>query len=433
VSGWGVEDMSKEIVADIGQEMIKVGVIEDGELVELYIEKRLSESAVGNIYKGKVANVLKGMQAAFVNIGLEKNAFLYFGDIKRDNLDDGEIIERMDVVSISDLLKPGQDVVVQVTKDPMGTKGARVTTNISIAGRFLVLMPMVDSIGISRKIEDETERERLKKLVNEIKKQPYGAIIRTAAEGCTKEELEEDWDNLTRLWEDIKKRSKDLKSPSLIYKEMDFLLRIARDIFTADVEKFHVNEKEAWERLKEYFKNISPKFEEKIVFYENRLELFKYFNMEKEIEKALSRKVWLKSGGYIVIDKTEALTVIDVNTGKYIGSIDLENTVLTTNLEAAREIARQIRLRDIGGIIIIDFIDMASEEHKKKVLEYLNMLFKKDRNKTQILDITALGLVEVTRKKIRQSIDEILGNTCPYCDGNGKIIYYGNKNSPRCI
>lgn len=425
--------MPKEIVADVGKELIKVGVVEDGELVELYIEKRLNESIVGNIYKGRVANVLKGMQAAFINIGLDKNAFLYVGDIKRDMVDDGEIFEKFDAFSINEMLRPGQDVVVQVIKDPIGTKGARVTTNITLAGRFLVLMPLVDNVGISRRIEDERERERLKTIINDIKVPPYGVIVRTAAEACTKEELEEDLKYLIRLWKDIKKSAKNLKSPALIYKDMDFLLRIARDIFTNEVAKFHVNEKGAYEKIIDYCNNIAPEFKEKVVFYENRLDLFKYFNIEKEIEKALSKKVWLKSGGYIVIDKTEALTVIDVNTGKYIGSVDLEDTVLTTNLEAAKEIAKQVRLRDIGGIILIDFIDMASEEHKRKVLEYLDAQFKKDRTKTQILDITALGLVEVTRKKIRQSIYEILGKVCPYCEGSGKIISYSNQNCPPCI
>jgi len=418
--------MSKEIVVDVDNDQIRVAVLEDRELVELYIDKINSERVVGNIYKGKVANVLPGMQAAFVDIGLGKNSFLYVGDVngglELKTSDDDEIIEKLKKVSIRDVLKVGQETLVQVVKEPTGSKGARVSTNITLPGRYLVLMPMVDYIGISRRIEDEEERNRLKALADEIRPPHMGVIVRTVAEGVGKEELQADIEMLLQKWQGILQKQKDCVPPKLIYKEMNLTARIARDLFTPEVNKFYINSTSEYEKLMEHLTFSSPALKDRVSIYRGKENIFEYFNIESEIDRALQRKVWLKCGGYIVIDKTEALTVIDVNTGKFVGSVDLEDTVLKTNLEAAREIARQLRLRDIGGIIIIDFIDMTSQEHQKMVLSALAEELKKDRTKTHILGLTQLGLVEMTRKKVRQSLDEVLEKTCPYCDGKGRIL-----------
>lgn len=418
--------MSKEIVVDVDKDQIRVAVLEDRELVELYIEKINSERVVGNIYKGRVANVLPGMQAAFVDIGLEKNSFLYIGDVntgfESGNSYDDEVIEDLKRVSIKDVLRVGQDTLVQVIKEPIGSKGARVSTNITLPGRYLVLMPTVDYIGISRRIEDEEERNRLKALADEIRPQHMGVIVRTVAAGVGKEELEADMELLKYKWQNILQKQKDCKPPKLIYKDMNLTARIVRDLFTPEVSKFYINSTIEYEKVMEYLTFSSPALKDRVSIYRGQEDIFEYFNIESEIDRALQRKVWLKCGGYIVIDRTEALTVIDVNTGKFVGSVDLEDTVLKTNLEAAKEIARQLRLRDIGGIIIIDFIDMTSPEHQNMVLSALAEELKKDRTKTHILGLTQLGLVEMTRKKVRQSIDEVLQKTCPYCDGKGRIL-----------
>ncbi len=416
--------MSKEILADVDRDQIRIGVLEDRQLVEYYVEKTYEERVIGNIYKGKVANVLPGMQAAFVDIGLGKNAFLYVGDLNTYYLgsEDADVIESLKKTSIKDFLRVGQEVFVQVVKEPIGTKGARVSTNITLPGRYLVLMPTVDYIGISRRIEKEEERQRLKSLAEEIRPEHIGVIVRTVAEGKGIEDLKADMEYLKRLWNSIRMKQKGGKAPRLIYKDMDLLARIVRDIFTPEVNKFYVNTSYGYEKVSELASLISPSLKDRVSLYMGQEDIFEYFNIESETERALERKVWLKSGGYIVIDHTEALTAIDVNTGKFVGSIDLEDTVVKTNLEAAKEIAKQLRLRDIGGIIIIDFIDMDSQEHKKMVVDTLETELKKDRTKAHVLGITNLGLVEMTRKKVRQSLDEVLEKVCPYCEGRGKIL-----------
>ncbi|WP_422444579.1 Rne/Rng family ribonuclease [Thermoanaerobacterium sp. DL9XJH110] len=418
--------MSKEIVVDVDRDRIRVAVLEDRELVEIYVEKSYSERVVGNIYKGRVANVLPGMQAAFVDIGLGKNAFLYAGDINlhidAHSSEDEELIEGLKKMSINDMLKVGQDVLVQVVKEPIGTKGARVSTNITLPGRYLVLMPMVDYVGISRRIEREEERNRLKALAEEIRPPHMGLIVRTVAEGVGRDELKADMDFLKLQWNSIIQRQTGGTSPRLIYKDMNLIGRIVRDYFTREINKFYINDPGEYEKVMELLSVLSPSLRERVTLYRGQEEIFEYFNIESEIDRALQRKVWLKCGGYIVIDRTEALTVVDVNTGKFVGSIDLEDTVLKTNMEAAREIARQLRLRDIGGIIIVDFIDMASHEHQKMVISALEEELKKDRTRAHILGLTQLGLVELTRKKVRQSLDEVLEKVCPYCDGKGRIL-----------
>jgi len=418
-----MDGMKKEIVADVGNDEVRVGILEDGKLVEYFVERSAKGPLAGNIYKGKVANVLPGMQAAFVDIGLEKNAFLYAGDVNPESL--GSFDEHHDEweekLPIQEMLKPGQEILVQVVKEPIGTKGARVSTNITLAGRYLVLMPRIDYVGISRRIENEEERARLKALAEELRPSGMGVIVRTAAENIGEDDLKAEMDYLKTLWEDIKRKGLYSPAPRLVYRDMDLVERIVRDVFTPEVTRFYINKKEAYERVVAIVSAMAPGLEDKVTLHHSGADIFQYFDIPAEIEKALQRKVWLKSGGYIVIDRTEALTAIDVNTGKFTGNKDLEDTVLKTNLEAAREIARQIRLRDIGGIIIIDFIDMNSQEHKKMVLDALEAELKKDRTRTHILGITSLGLVEMTRKKVRQSLDEVLERVCPYCGGKGKI------------
>jgi len=413
--------MLKEIIADVARDQIRIGVLEDRQLVEYYVERTYDERVIGNIYKGKVANVLPGIQAAFVDIGLEKNAFLYIGDLNSCK-EDEDVFEGLTKTSIKDILRVGQEVLVQVVKESMGTKGARVSMNITLPGRYLVLMPTVDYVGISRRIESEAERQRLKLLAEEIRPRHMGVIVRTVAEGKGIEELKSDMEYLKRLWDNIRMKQKGGKAPRLIYKDMNLLARIVRDIFTPEVNKFYVNTSYGYEKVGELASCISPSLKDRVSLYMGQEDIFEYFNIESDAQRALERKVWLKSGGYIVIDHTEALTAIDVNTGKFVGSIDLEDTVVKTNLEAAREIAKQLRLRDIGGIIIIDFIDMNSQEHQKMVIDTLEAELKKDRTKAHVLGITNLGLVEMTRKKVRQSLDEVLEKICPYCEGRGRIL-----------
>ena len=331
--------MSKEILADVDRDQIRIGVLEDRQLVEYYVERTHDERVIGNIYKGKVANVLPGIQAAFVDIGLEKNAFLYIGDLYnfKHNSEDEDVFNAVTKTSIKDVLHVGQEVLVQVVKESMGSKGARVSMNITLPGRYLVLMPTVDYIGISRRIENEEERHRLKTLAEKIRPPHMGVIVRTVAEGKDIDELKADMEYLVRLWDNIQKKQKGGKVPRLIYKDMNLLARIVRDIFTPEVNKFYVNTSFGYEKVRELASFISPSLMDRVSLYMGQEDIFEYFNIESETQRALERKVWLKSGGYIVIDHTEALTAIDVNTGKFVGSIDLEDTVVKTNLEAARD------------------------------------------------------------------------------------------------
>lgn len=411
--------MYKEIIINVGEEETRVAVLENKVLVEMYIERAASQRLVGNIFKGRVENVLPGMQAAFVDIGLEKNAFLYVEDAYGGK--HGEQANFDLKTNICDVVKQGQEIMVQIIKEPIGTKGARVTTQITLPGRYLVLMPTVDYIGISRRIEDEKERERLRALASKIKPEGMGVIVRTAAEGVEEEEFLQDINTLTRLWKKILHRSSHSPVPNLLHRDLELVQRILRDIFTEDVDRLVIDSRYEYEKVMELLDIVDPGLKVK-VFWEERENIFEELGIEKELEKALRRKIWLKCGGYLVIDQAEALTAIDINTGKYVGSIDLEDTVLKTNLEAAVEIARQLRLRNLGGIIIVDFIDMAREEHWQQVLERLEEEIKKDKTKTNILGRTQLGLVEITRKKVRPSLSEVLQKPCPYCEGRGKVL-----------
>ncbi|SHE86141.1 ribonuclease G [Desulfofundulus australicus DSM 11792] len=411
--------MYKEIVINVGEEETRVAVLEDRVLVEMYIERSSQQRLVGNIFRGRVENVLPGMQAAFVDIGLDRNAFLYVEDALPSRGGNG--FHHGLGASIADVLKKGQEVIVQIVKEPIGNKGPRVTTHVTLPGRYVVLMPTMDYIGISRRIEQERERERLKELAARFKPEGMGLIVRTVAEGVGEEDIAQDVHMLTRLWQKILQRASRGPVPNLIHRDLELIQRILRDVFTEDVDRLTVDSRSEYEKIMELLDITSPKLKYK-VFLEERENIFQDYGIEQEIERALKRKVWLKCGGYLVIDQAEALTVIDVNTGKYVGSTNLEDTVLRTNLDAAVEIARQLRLRNIGGIIIIDFIDMQQEGHRRQVLKVLEEEIRKDKTKTNILGITQLGLVEMTRKKVRPSLSEVLQRPCPYCDGRGKVL-----------
>jgi len=413
--------MLKEILVNVREEETRVAVMEDKVVVEIYIERSLSQRLVGNIYKGKVENVLPGMQAAFVDIGLEKNAFLFV----EDALGQGSISEEVPGSGvkpcITDVLKEGQEILVQIAKEPIGTKGARVTTHITLPGRFVVLMPTVDYVGISRRIEDENERERLRQVAERVKPSNMGLIVRTIAEGLTEEDFQQDTSLLTRLWKKIQNRAYHGPVPNLIHKDLELVQRILRDLFTEDIDSLIIDSRYEYEKVMELMELTSPELKGRVTLYEQE-NLFEKYGVEDEIEKILKPRVWLKSGGYIVIDRTEALTAIDVNTGKFVGSTNLADTVLKTNLEAVVEIARQLRLRNIGGIIIIDFIDMPETNHQNQVLQKLEEEIRKDKTKTNVLGLTQLGLVEMTRKKIRQGLENVLLKPCPYCEGKGKVL-----------
>jgi ribonuclease G len=415
-----------EIIVDAGKEETRIALMEDGELVELYIENSRSERLVGNIYRGKVCSVLPGMQAAFVDIGFEKNAFLYVSDAMPNFEDlsdeDEHSCDGCPDMSINEILKPGQEITVQVVKEPFGTKGPRVTTHITLPGKYLVLLPNANYVGVSRRIVDEDERNRLRKTADAIKPEDMGVIVRTAAEGKSEKDFLNDIDFLTSLWKSIKKKEKKGNVPRCIYKDLNLVQRTARDLFTWNIDRFVINNSEVYTELIELVDSISPSLKSRIEYFSKDYEIFEYYNIEPAIARALSRKVWLKCGGYLIIDRTEALTVIDVNTGKYVGSNNLEDTVLRTNIDAAREIAKQIRLRDIGGIIIIDFIDMNELEHQNMVLDELKQALQKDRTKTSVVGMTGLGLIEMTRKKVRQELSSLVSVECPHCEGTGKMM-----------
>ncbi len=420
--------MIKEILVNIGVNEIRVAILEDGALVEFSVEKADEQRRAGNIYRGKVKNVLPGMQAAFIDIGEEKNAFLYVDDvIPKENESDTPLDFKS--LSISDLLREGQEIIVQMIKEPIGTKGARVVTQITLPGRYLVLLPSVDYIGISRRIEDEAERERLKGVVAKFKAPDVGLIVRTAAEEVEAAELQSDYEFLINIWKKIQKRVKKGPSPSLLYKDHDLLYRVLRDYLSKDIHRLLIDDLENYARATDLVKTLAPSLRNKVQLYGDQHPLFDSFNIDAQLEKALHRKVWLDSGAYLVFDQTEALTVIDVNTGKFTGTISLEDTVFQTNLMAATQIARQIRLRNLAGIILIDFIDMTSDAERDRVIEKLKTEFERDKIKANILGFTSLGLLELTRKKVKQSLREILQVECEYCEGTGYRISIENLAS----
>ncbi|HEV8437364.1 MAG TPA: Rne/Rng family ribonuclease [Methylomirabilota bacterium] len=429
--------MGKRIVVNAGLIETRLAVQDGNLLTELYVEREGRRSIVGNIYKGVVTNVLPGMQAAFVNIGLTKDAFLYAGDYtanlgddERDLGHDGdedvadvEVTEpeRGPAAPIEELLHRGQEILVQVSKESLGTKGARVTSFVSLPGRSIVYMPQARHVGVSRRIRDEFERERLRGIVKGLRPPGGGFIVRTVAEGKGEEDLGADIQFLSRLWTQIQARFEAARAPSLLHEEMDLTFRVVRDLFSPEVEEFLVDNRETYEKCVQFASSLVPPLASRVKLYDKDAPIFEGTGIEKEIDKALRRRVWLKSGGYIVIDHTEALVAIDVNTGKYVGKRDFEETVLKINLEAVTEVVRQIRLRDLGGIIIIDFIDMERPEHRDQVFKALTRVLADDKARTNVLEISDLGLVEMTRKRVRQSLQSLFCIPCPTCKGSGVV------------
>ena len=411
----------------------RVALIDKGILAELYIERRKERGIVGNIYKGRVVRVLPGMQAAFVDIGVEKAAFLYVADVRggsdpkslfedEEERDDEGAEERpVRGQKIEELLKEGQEVMVQVAKEPMGTKGARVTSYVSLPGRHLVLMPNVDHIGVSRRIGTEKERKRLRDVVEQNRPKGAGFIVRTVAEGASEKELKDDMDFLTKLWREVVKKLERAKPASLLYSDLDLLLRTVRDNLTNDIEKLIVDSRPEFERVQKFVQAFMPEYQGRIELYEGNEPIFDGFGIEGEVERALERKVWLKSGGSLVIDEGEALTAIDVNTGKFVGKRNLEETITKNNLEACREVADQLRLRNIGGIIVVDFIDMDNQANREKVFRAFSEALKDDRARSNVSKISELGLVEMTRKRTRESLARKLTEPCFYCEGKGYL------------
>jgi ribonuclease G len=412
--------MSKEIIVNVDTRETRVALIEAGKLVELHVERE--ERVVGSIYKCKVSNVLPGMDAAFVDIGLERNAFLYVADVLPEADDEFPAAKREGRnLRIKDMLKPGQELLVQVVKGPRGTKGARVSTRISLPGRYLVLMPDADNIGISRKIEEGGERDRLRRIGEKIRPLGYGIIVRTEAEGKGEAEIRQDLEFLMRMWSQIQDKARKINPPGLVHQDLSLIYKTIRDVFGSDVSKMLIDSCVDYEKAIELIRLLSPKMRSRIHLYDDPEPIFERFAVETEIERLLRRKVWLKSGGHLTIDETEALTTIDVNTGKYVGSTSLSDTILSTNIEAVTEIARQLRLRDIGGIIIMDFIDMTSPKDRQHVVSALEKALRKDRTRTKISNISPLGLIEMTRKRTGETISEAITASCPYCQGRGRI------------
>lgn len=410
--------MTEEILINITPMESRVAVVENGVLQEVHVERTQRRGIVGNIYKGKIVRVLPGMQAAFVDIGLSRAAFIHAADISGR--------EGVTGVGISGLVHEGQALVVQVTKDPIASKGARLTTNLSIPSRYLVYMPSSSHIGVSLKIEEEAERERLKQAVSECLateglEDKGGFIIRTATEGADISAIMVDIRYLHRLWEQVREQMKVCGAPSVIYEELSLPLRTLRDLAAEHTEKVRIDSRETLQKAQQFVAELMPEIADRVEHYPGERPIFDLYSIEDEIQKALERKVPLKSGGHLVIDPTEAMTTIDVNTGAFVGHRNLEETVFKTNLEAALTIARQLRLRNVGGIIIIDFIDMEDEEHRRQVLRTLERQLERDYAKTNIIGITELGLVQMTRKRTRESLAQVLCEPCSTCQGRGQM------------
>jgi len=413
--------MSEEILINVTPMECRVALVENGVVQELFVERTAKRGLVSNIYKGKVVRVLPGMQAAFVEIGLSRTAFLHANDIinTKKEVSDTE-------PSISELLHEGQMITVQVMKDMLGSKGARLTTDLSIPSRFLVYMPFGEHIGISQRIENEAERERLKSIIKQIKEVHSdslkgGVIVRTAAEGVSEAELRQDMAYLIKLWQHVQDKKIKIQTPTLIYEELPLYQRIIRDLVIQNISKILVDSRETYGKILEFVRDFVPNAEEKIEHYPGERPLFELYNVEDDLQKALSRKVALKSGGYLIIDQTEAMTTVDVNTGSFVGSRTLEDTVFKTNLEATHAIARQLRLRNLGGIIIIDFIDMQEADHRAQVLKAFEKMLTRDHAKTKITQVSELGLVEMTRKRTRESLEHLLCEVCSTCQGRGSV------------
>jgi ribonuclease G len=411
----------------------RIAILEEDRLAEVHLERAHHRGVVGNIYKGRVTRVLPGMQAAFVDVGLGRDAFLYVADVlpalpseERDELEGsngGEIEElpATPMASIDSLLRPGQELLVQVTKDPLPNKGARVTTHVTLPGRFLVLLPSVRHVGVSRRIEDEAERARLRALLEDLGSDAGGLILRTAGEGHEVADFASDLGYLSRLWCRIQEAAQAATAPALVHRDLDLALRVVRDRFSPEFTVLWVDGEETYTRIVEFLDQVQPQLVGRVRLDRKDRGLFERFGIESEIVTALRAKVWLKSGGYLVINQTEALVAIDVNTGRFVGARNLEETALATNLEAVEEIVRQIRLRDLGGIIVVDLIDMVDPEHRTQVFTALEQELRKDRARHKVLSISEFGLVEITRKRSRSNLERQLTRSCPTCEGSGRV------------
>jgi ribonuclease G len=417
--------MSEEILINVTPRETRVAMVENGVLQELFVERASRRGLVGNVYQGRVSRVLPGMQAAFVDIGLARTAFLHASDIAARAPQNGheEPPRGRGGDNIQDLLRQDEVLLVQVVKEPMGAKGARLTTQLSIAARFLVFMPGDTHIGVSQKIEGEAERQRLRELLTGLVAElgQGGYIVRTVAEGVSAQELRADMEFLHKLWRDMQEKMKTAAPGSLIYEDLPLVMRTMRDQVVAAVEKIRIDSRENYERVKKFATKFIPELESRIEYYPGERPIFDLYNVEEEIQKALGHKVELKSGGYLIIDQTEAVTTIDVNTGAFVGHRNLEETIFKTNLEATFAIARQLRLRNLGGIIIIDFIDMTDVEHRAQVMQALHKALERDRARCHVSDVSELGLVEMTRKRTRESLEHLLCEPCPACQGKGSV------------
>lgn len=411
----------KDIIINVNEFEIKVALLEDEKMTEFFIEKEEIERIAGNIYIGRIANVLPGMESAFVSIGLSKNAFLYVKDLREFEEKYLDGIEKSNK-AIEDILNVGDKVVVQILKEPTGTKGARVTTHYTIPGKYLVLMPNNDYIAISKKIKNEDERERLNQILEDIKPKGVGVIIRTAAKFKEESDFVREIEYLTKQWKEIESKIEKAEVGEIVYKDNNLIERVVRDVFASDVDHVIIDSEEKYWEFIDYISAFSQnEMKVKVKLYQEEKPIFEFYNIVEELETALRRKVWLKCGGYLIIEKTEALVSIDVNTGKNTGSLNLEATVSETNIEAAEEIPRQLRLRNLGGIIIIDFIDMLLDEDKEKVTKKLEENLKKDRIRNNIVNFTELGLIEMTRKRVGKELSSYFMETCSYCKGFGKV------------
>ena len=425
--------MKRSIVINADAYETRIAILEDEELAELLVERSDQRRHVGDIYKGRVNAVLPGMQSAFVDLGLPKTGFLHASDLSEnlsafedlsdveENGDRGGRRRRAPVPKIEDHLKKGDEVLVQITKEAIGTKGPRVTQQVSLPGRFCVLMPGVDHVGVSRRIEDRSERQRIKAIIADLRPKGVGLIARTAGEGKGDPEFAADVKHLLRMWQKVDRKAASVRAPALVHRELEMTAGLIRDLFTEDVEEVWIDDQDSHAEIQAYLKSVSPELRERVRLYKGRDPIFDAFGIESQIEKTFERKVWLKKGGYIVIDHSEALVAIDVNTGRFTGKKNQEETIFRTNMEAAKEIPRQLRLRDIGGIIVIDFIDMEIEANKRAVLDILRQELRKDRARTKAFAVSELGLIEMTRQRERQALIHFYTEECPHCGGLGKV------------
>lgn len=408
--------VERVMLVSLDGDLTQIAVLEEGQIVEHYVTHPEDRSIAGNIYLGRVQNVLPGMEASFIDIGESRNGVLYAGEVGIAD-EEGDEIPRIETV-----LKSGQSILVQATKDPMKSKGARLSALVSLAGRHLVLIPRAGSLGVSRRLPDR-ERGRLRDIAQEIRPEEHGFIVRTAAEGASRSDLERDLKRLLDLWAEIEKNSSKAKAPALVYSEPGLEHRVIRDVFNRDVNRCVIGDHELEKKLRNYIRETTPDLDHRLESYNGKLPIFEEYRVAEQIRKSLDRKVWLPSGGHLVIDRTEAMTVIDVNTGKFVGKSTLEETVFRTNKEAAVEVARQLRLRDIGGIIVIDFIDMEIAENRTEVFKLFRGELEKDRTRTQVFEISPLGLVQMTRKNVSAGIVEAFSDPCPTCEGRGILIH----------